>query len=349
MSNDGSNGPNPPPSRPHLHRRDVLRAGALATTGLGIPTLLAACSQEDQAQTLGADGELPYELARPDSPVRQPLSDTNPAIADGLEPETGGVFKILNFSDYMAPGVMRDFGEKHDVTVEVTPYTNYDGMLQKLMEGGASYDLIVPGPTVLSRLVYSELLQPFNKSYLSNLANVWPEFQDPWYDLGSQYTVPYTTYTTGVGYRTDRVTDPAEGWDMLWNPDYAGKIGILDSYQESLAMSLLRNDITEDINTTEQPEVADAADRLIELTDLVNLKIGNTAYRSIPEGEFTVDQCWSGDMITGRWYLPEKFRPMSSGTGFPRQCKTGSSGTTAWRSHDLRPARPRPPVHRQPA
>ena len=47
-------------------------------------------------------------------------------------------------------------------------------------------------------MVYTDLIQPLNHSYVPNLENVWPEYQDPWYDQGAQYTVPYTVYTTGV-------------------------------------------------------------------------------------------------------------------------------------------------------
>ena len=46
-----------------------------------------------------------------------------------------------------------------------------------------------------------------------------------------KYSVPYTIFSTGIGYRADRV-DPAEvderGWDMIWNADYKGEISILD-------------------------------------------------------------------------------------------------------------------------
>ena len=63
------------------------------------------------------NGKAPYPLARPDEPVTLPIKDSNPPIEDGLEPETGGAFKILNYDDYMAPGVMKDFGEKYGVEV----------------------------------------------------------------------------------------------------------------------------------------------------------------------------------------------------------------------------------------
>ena len=154
-------------------------------------------------------------------------------------------------------------------------------------------------------MVYGKLLQPFNQSYLPNLKNVWPDFQDPWYDQGAQYTVPYTTYTTGVGYRADRVSDPSEGYKMIWNSDYAGEVGVLDDSGEALSMAMLAWDLVEDNNiNTDDPAIVNAAkDKLIELIDLVDVKIGITQYETIANGRFTVHQSWSGDQIAGRWYL----------------------------------------------
>ena len=34
---------------------------------------------------------------------------------------------------------------------------------------------------------------------------MWPSLHSPWYDVGSRYTVPYTIYTTGIGWRADKL------------------------------------------------------------------------------------------------------------------------------------------------
>ena len=145
---------------------------------------------------------------------------------------------------------MKAFGEKHDVEVQVTPYTNYDEMLAKIRAPGESFDLVFPGPSVLSKMVYTELLQPLNHSYVPNLSNVWPEYQDPWYDRGARTPCPTRSTTTGVLYRADRVSSvPENGYDLMWDEQYSGKIYLLDDMQEAIGMSLLRNDISTDINT----------------------------------------------------------------------------------------------------
>ena len=293
--------------RPQLGRRDVLRGGLWLTAGLTAAPWLAACS-DDASST--PSGKAPYPLARPDDPVTLPIKDSNPPIDDGMEPETGGAFKILNYADYMAPGVIKDFGAKHDVEVQVTPYNNYDEMLAKIRAPGESFDLVFPGPSVLSKMVYTELLQPLNHTYVPNLDNVWPEYQNPWYDQEARYTVPYTVYGTGIMYRADRVSDvPESGYDLLWDEQYAGKTYLLDDQGEAIGMSLLRNDITTDINTSNPEYVQQATDSLIELIDLVEIKANVNAYSEVPEGTATVHQAWSGDPIAGQYYLPKGETP----------------------------------------
>ena len=288
---------------PRLSRRDVLRGGLWLGVGIGAAPILSACGGSG---TSVEGGKAPYPLARPDKPVTLPLKDSNPPIDDGLDPETGGTFQILNYDQYMAPGVMKDFGDQHGVQVQVTPYSNYDEMLAKIRTPGESFDLVFPGPSVLSKMVYTELLQPMNHSYVPNLKNVWPEFQDPWYDREARYTVPYTIYGTGVFYRADRVTSiPDNGYDLMWDEAYAGKVYLLDDLQEAIGMSLLRNGISTDINTSNAADVQEATDSLIDLIDLVNVKTDVSAYSEVPEGTATIHQCWSGDPIAGQYYLPK--------------------------------------------
>jgi spermidine/putrescine transport system substrate-binding protein len=201
---------------------------------------------------------------------------------------------------------MKDFGAKHNVSVQVTPYSNYDEMLAKIREPGEGFDLVFPGPSVLSKMVYADLIQPLNHSYVPNLKNVWPEFQDPWYDRGAQYTVPYTIYGTGVLYRADRVSSiPSNGYDLMWDKQFAGKVYLLDDYQEAIGMSLLRNGLSTDINTSDPNLVKKATDSLIELINLVKIQTDVNAYSEVPEGTATVHQAWSGDPIAGQYYLPK--------------------------------------------
>ena len=306
------------PDDPHDHR-DVQPRGvdrrkflqgsmALGVGALGLGSLAACSGGSSNTPNFGASNtaSLPYQLARPDSPVKQPISPDNPAIANGLSPETGGTMQMLNYADYINPKIVKEFGQKYNVQVQLTPYNNYDEMLAKLRQPSTHFDIVFPGPNVLSKMVYGQLLQPLNKSYLPNLKNAWDEYQSPWYDVDAQYTVPYTIYTTGVTYRRDRVKSiPANGYDLLWDTQYAGKIYVLDDKNEAIGMSLLRNHITTDINTGNKDYLDSATNSLISAINSVQLKVGIQDYVFIPSGQATIYQGWSGDILAALQYLPK--------------------------------------------
>ena len=68
-------------------------------------------------------------------------------------------------------------------------------------------------------------------------------------------------------------------------------------------MSLLRNHLTTDINTGDPTLINEATDSLIELINLVNVKVGIQDYVYIPSGQATIHQAWSGDMLGALQYL----------------------------------------------
>ena len=61
-------------------------------------------------------------------------------------------------------------------------------------------------------LIAQQLIQPLNHSYLRNFEkNIWPELQDPFYDRGSRYTVPYVVWSDGIGWRNDKINNDIAG------------------------------------------------------------------------------------------------------------------------------------------
>lgn len=298
-----------------MSRRQFLRASAGAA--LAVPSLsaiLAACAKPESGGSANGngDGTEGYPIARPDSAVTLPIFDDNQPIADGLEVETGATLKIYNWADYMWKKVIEDFCEQYDCDYEWTTFNNMAEAVQKMSTGQVA-DVFFPTVDQLSKLVYGKLLQPLNQSYVPNLpANMWPSFQNTFYDQGWKYTVPYTIYTTGVAYRRDLISDDqagSEGYDLLWNPAYKGKVGIYDDSRETLGMAMLRQGVT-DVNTGDETTIQAAKADLSELIDLVDVRLTiNGVYARLPDGVYDVHQSWSGDIIGAQWYLNDLNTP----------------------------------------
>ena len=147
--------------------------------------------------------------------------------------------------------------------MQVSTYGNMDEAVAKLRAGQVAFDVLFPTYDYLGKLVQGNFLRPLNHSYVPNIEQVWPAFQNPWYDQGWNYSVPYTIYTTGIAWRVDKVTDDIaklpNPYEALWDERYRGKVGILDDYREGIGMTLLKNGVT-DLNTGNQDHLNLARD-----------------------------------------------------------------------------------------
>jgi spermidine/putrescine transport system substrate-binding protein len=298
-----------PNGSPTHTRREFLRRAAVA--GIVLPSMsaiLAACrdSSTDAGGPSPSTGAGGIALAAPGRPVALPLYDDIPAIDDGLTQEAGPL-RVFNWNDYIYKKVIKQFEAEFGVEVEYTQFAGMAEAMNKVQNETIQWDLFFPTVENVAKLVAAKRVQPWNHTYMTNLANVWPFFQDPWYDQGARYTMPYLTWKTGIGYRRDFVDDPSTydmPFDIFWDTKYAGKVGVLDEYRETIGMAMLRNGGT-DFNSTDQAEVAAAVDSLIELIDLVNVEIGPGDYQKLAEGTSHVRYSWSGNMNYAQYYLPK--------------------------------------------
>jgi spermidine/putrescine transport system substrate-binding protein len=292
-----------------MSRRQFLtRAGGAAIAMPSLAAILAACTKPGTASSGGSSVLDNIPIATLDAPVTLPtVQDPIPANT----PIESGPLVLYNWADYIYKKVVQDFENKFGVSVQISTFNNLEEGIQKVVNGQISPDVFVPTPGYLRRLVAKDLLQPLQHDLIPNMTTtVWPTYSNPgpYYDLGWHYSVPYTIYTWGVAYRRDRVKDAdaaQQGWDMLWNHDYAGQISLYDSYGDTIAVTILRNGSL-DVNS-QDPAVIDAAKTAIEQTINDNdarLTI-NGVYAKLPAGDYTVAEAWSGDIVGAQWYLPK--------------------------------------------
>jgi spermidine/putrescine transport system substrate-binding protein len=309
------------PSPRGTDRRTFIRRATATLAGLSAPGLLAACgttsptgggSSTNASAPAGPGG---LQLARPNRPVTLPLYADNKAVASGLKPEQGPL-QLYNWTEYINPDVVKSFQKKYGVKVQISTFTTIDEAISKIASGEVQFDVFVPELVFLERLAVGKVLQPLNHSYVPNLPkNVWPSLVSPWYDVGSRYTVPYTIYTTGIGWRTDKLPgfDPAtlsNPWSALWvqGPKISGKTGLLDDQHEGIAMGLLHNGIT-DVNSENPAQIKAAQKSLVQLVGSANLKFDTNEYQHLADGSLWLHQAWSGDMAAVPAYAPKGTKP----------------------------------------
>jgi len=305
--------------RPVSRRQFLHGAGAGLALG-GIGGLLAGCSSKGPT----ADTSSAIPLPRPNNPVRWPLFPGDGAIASNLKPETGATLEVYNWVAYINQACVNDFEKKYNCKVSITTFNTMTEALSKLQTGEIPFDVFFPTVDVIGQLVEAKLLRPLNHSYIPNISQAWPEFTNPFYDQGWQYTTPYTIYTTGIAWRKDHVpgspADLSNGWSFLWQPKYKGKVALLDDYREGLSLGLMYNGVY-DLNTTSTSQIEASKSSLDDLRTLTNVQVDNNDYIYVPDGRIWIHHAWSGDMAAAASYMPSGVPVDVVGYWFPSDGK----------------------------
>jgi spermidine/putrescine transport system substrate-binding protein len=320
-----------PKDRSGLTRRQLLHGAAGTVVGASALGLVAGC--ENTTTPIGGGtgesnkfvvskptgpGGLP--LPRPDNSVTWAITPDNPIIPEGTAVEKGPL-TIYNYADYIWSGLLKRFEKQYDTNVQVATYNSSDEAIAKLAAGAVNFDVIIglSGSNIVN-LIAQQLLRPLNHALLPKLEkNVWPQLQDPFYDGGSRYSVPYVVWLDGIGWRNDKVREDVAAmdvpWDIFWQSQaYRGKVGLLDDKRDGLSMPMQRDAMhvgaTPDLNTEDPAIVAKAGRDLAELSSICNIKVTITDYQTLPEGKTVLHHSWSGDVIGAAiFYLPKGVKP----------------------------------------
>jgi spermidine/putrescine transport system substrate-binding protein len=320
----------PDPPDAGLSRRSLLRRAGGAALAAGALGGLAGCENTTTpVAAAGAGGSggrgllgdptaggpvdaVGIPLARRDYPVTLPRIGDH--VASSAKAERGGELHVYNYADYLNPAVLKAFGAREGVVVKVTTFETLDEAFSKLANG-LQADVVFTTPDQLSRLVGRKLIQPLNYELLPNLQrNIWPELHSPCYDVGPRYSIPYVTYSTGIGWRNDKLDfDPSkldQPWDAFWKATkYAGRVAVLDDNRETPGMAMLRRGVT-DLNTESPELLARATSDLRELAATTRVKISISDYETLPAGRTWLHESWSGDLISAVLsYLPKGTKP----------------------------------------
>lgn len=307
-----------------LTRRSILTraaGGAAALSGSGL--LLAACggsssssssagssvdssgSSSASSSTGAGIGGIP--IATKDHPVKLPIADGSHPIASGLKPEKGPLV-IFDWAAYLSPAVVKSFEQKYGVKAQVSNFSSIDEATKKITSGAVVPDVWVPVVERLPQLVAAKLLQPINHSYLTNLDKLVSSFQSPWYDQGSQYTVPNYVWTTGIAWRNDLIKiDPKSmknPWDVFWSAAGTnGKIGLQNADPfDVLSLAFLRNGITSFDSITQ--EQIDTAVKDVQQLIGKGAKFQYTCFQPLGSGVEVLAQGWNGDVLVTPQNLP---------------------------------------------
>lgn len=152
--------------------------------------------------------------------------------------ELSDVLNIYNWEDYFGETTLADFEEEFGVKVNLDTYEDEDIMFSTVQSNPAKYDIIIASDAWVRDMIKLRLLAKLDMKNIPNFKNIDDKFQNPPYDPGNNYSVPYMWGTTGIGVNTKFVTGDVDSWSILWNSTYKGKMCMLNNMDEVIGAAL---------------------------------------------------------------------------------------------------------------
>jgi spermidine/putrescine transport system substrate-binding protein len=230
------------------------------------------------------------------------------------EPPMPKELVLYNWVDYMPQSVMDAFTKEHGITIKYVAYGSQEEVPESI-EAGSVYDLVVLGPEFIPGLAEKKLLKTIDYRNVPNFKYVSANFRDLAFDPGNKYSIPFHWGTTGILVRTDRIKRPITSWKDLWDPAFAGKLGIWPISRSMIPITL--KSLGYSANSEDHAELEKVRQKLLELKPNAVLisNMDSTVVPLLESGEVEIAYGWAYDaMVAQESTLPIEYNIPQEGT-----------------------------------
>jgi spermidine/putrescine transport system substrate-binding protein len=271
-------------------RRQVLRRGAAGASVLTLPGLLAAC---------GGDG------GGIKSPAKQSTTtEVKRELAKTLVFSNWPLY-IDNEKGNKRP-TLDDFKKKTGTTVkyieDINDNNEFFGKIQGPLSRGQSVkrDIIVltDNSGLPQRMIKLGWLEKLDKQSIPNAKNLIAAQQAPDWDPKREYTLPWQSGLTGLGYNPDKVGDDFNDFErLLEDKKLKGKVSLLSEMADAVGMTMQANG--DDPLKVTDATFDKAVKRIQKAVDSGQIRqfTGNDYTNLLTKGDVWACMAWSGDMV----------------------------------------------------
>ena len=286
-------------------RRQLLERGAVGASVLTIPGLLAACG--------GGGGGIKAAKNTQTTEVTRKLASTlhfsNWPLYIDVDEKTKRHPTLDAFT--------KKTGVKVNYTEDINDNPSFFGKIQGPLSRGQSIgrDIIVmtdssgfPG-----RMIKLGWLEKIDKPSIPNMKNLLDVQKHPTWDPNREYSLPWQSGMTGIGYDPDKVGGELTSIDeLLTNPKLKGKVTLLSELADAVGLVMLANG--DDPNKVSGPAYDKAIAKMQKAVDSGQVRqfTGNDYAPLLAKGDVWACMAWSGDMVQLqadhpklKWNLPD--------------------------------------------
>lgn len=212
------------------------------------------------------------------------------------------VLYVFNWSDYINPDLVKQFEEAYDCEVRESYFESNENMLTKIESSRQAYDIIVPSGDHVTILAQKELLEPLDKSKLTNYGNLDPQLllKAQSFDPENKFSVPYFWGITGLMYNKKHVPQSVieqKSWSILGDAYFSGKqkVTMLEDAREVIGAALIF--AGHDLNDASEAALADA-EKILDIWDKNITQYDSESYKNeVADGTSWLAQAYNGDAL----------------------------------------------------
>ena len=285
-------------------RKELLRRGAAGSALLTVPALLAACGGSSKSaagttSTVAGGGKV----------LPKTITFSNWPLYIDVNEKTKSHPSLVQFEKH--------YGVKVKYLEDINDNDSFFGKIEGPLSQGQSIgrDLIVMTDSsgLPQRMIQLGWLDKLDKSAIPNLKNLQPTLRHPSWDPNRDYSLPWQSGMTGIGYDPKLVGgDITSLKDLLTNPKLKGKVTALTEMSDSIGMTMLMNG--DDPSHVTDATFNKAIDTLKKAVSSGQIRqfTGNDYAPLLAKGDIYACFAWSGDMVQLqadhpglKWVLPD--------------------------------------------
>jgi spermidine/putrescine transport system substrate-binding protein len=286
-----------------LDRQELLRRGLAGAALVGVPGFLAAC---------GGGG-------------------IKGAASSGTTTQSQTLAKTLNFSNWPLYIDVNEKTKRHPSLDQFTKATgvkvnyvedindnpSFFGKIEGPLSRGQSIhrDIIVMTDSsgLPARMIGLGWLEKLDKSAIPNIKNLIPTQQHPSWDPNRDYSLPWQSGMTGIGYDPQKAGEVTSVKQLLTDPKLKGKVTLLTEMSDTMGLAMLANgDDPSNVTDAAFKRAADLVQKAVK-SGQVRQFTGNDYAPLLAKGDVWAAFAWSGDMVQLqadhphlKWVLPKE-------------------------------------------
>ena len=214
----------------------------------------------------------------------------------------GTTINVFNWGEYISDtyedgliNVNEEFEKLTGINVNYVTYESNEDLYPKIKNGGASYDIIIPSDYMIERMISENMLLEIDTKSIPNYKYISDDYKNMYFDPENKFSVPYNVGMVGLIYNTKMVTEKPTSWTVMWDEQYKGKILMIDNPRDAFAIP--QKILGYSLNTTDEKELSDVAQLLIEQKPLLQGYVMDEVFNKMESGEAAMVPYYVGDFI----------------------------------------------------